>query len=63
MEKPANDRTMHVNATPGEFDAQFVERHFAILGDATANPFAMRRQLSTWRLTLPCRRMRADLMG
>ena len=59
VEKPADRGAVHINATPGEFDAECVERQFAILGDAGTNPFAMRRQLATGRMALPCRRKRA----
>ncbi|WP_417427283.1 hypothetical protein, partial [Hoeflea sp.] len=60
VQKPANDRAMHVNATPGEFDAQFVVRHFAIRSHKGSNPFAMRRQLTTRRMALPRRRKRTS---
>ncbi|WP_412048715.1 hypothetical protein ACK6D9_12110 [Hoeflea sp. Naph1] len=46
IEKPANGRAMHINTAPGEFDAEFIECHFAIRSDTGANPFAMRRQLA-----------------
>jgi hypothetical protein len=60
MEKPADCRAVHINATPGKFDAELIERHFAIPGDTGANPFAMRRQLATRRMALSCRRKRAS---
>jgi hypothetical protein len=60
IEKPADRGAMHVNATPGEFDAQFVERHFAIRSDTGSNPCAMRRQLAARRMALPCRRKRTS---
>jgi hypothetical protein len=60
VEKPANGRAMHVNATPGKFDTQFVQRHFAIRNDTGFNPFAMRRQLAARRMALPCRRKRTS---
>lgn len=59
VEKPADRRAVHVNATPGEFDAELIERNLAIRGDTGLNPFAMRRQLAAWRMALSCRRKRA----
>jgi len=59
VEKPADRRAVHVNATTGEFDAELVQRHFTVLGDAGLNPFAMRHQLAAWRMALPCSRKRA----
>lgn len=59
VEKPADGRAVHVNATPGKFDAEFVERHFTIRNDTGFNPFAMRRQLAAKRMALPLRCKRA----
>ncbi|MDP2732746.1 MAG: hypothetical protein Q8O63_06505 [Hoeflea sp.] len=59
VEKPADGRAVHINATHGKFNTEFVQRHFAIRSDAGANPFAMRRQLAARRMPLPCRRKRA----
>jgi len=59
VEKPADRRAVHVNATPGKFDAELVERHVAIRSDTGFNPSAMRRQLAARRMALPLRRKRA----
>jgi len=59
VEKPADRRTVHVNATPSKFDAELIERHLPIRGDTSLNPFAMRRQFASRRMALFCRRKRA----
>ena len=61
MEKPPDCGAVHVNVTPGEFDAELIEHHFAIPGDTGANPFAMRRrQLDARRMGLSYRRKRTS---
>ena len=57
MEKPPDCGAVHVNVTPGEFDAELIERHFATPGD---NPFAMRHQVATRRMGLSYRRKRTS---
>lgn len=59
VEKPADRRAVHDNATPSEFDAELIERYLAIRSDTGANPFAMRSQFAAWRMALSCRRKRA----
>lgn len=44
-----------MNATPGEFDAELIERNLAIRSDTGLNPFAMRRQFATRRMALFCK--------
>lgn len=46
VEKPADRRAVHDNATPSEFDAELIERYLAIRSDTGANPFAMRSQFA-----------------
>lgn len=49
VEKPADCGAVQINATPGEFDAESVERQFSIPGNTGANPFAVHRQLAARR--------------
>ena len=56
VEKPADSGAVHINATPGKFDAELIERHFTVRSYTGTYPFAMCRQLAARRMALPCRR-------
>ena len=59
VEKTSDRGTMDMDAALGKFDAQFVQRHFAIAGNTLINPMAMRCQSATKPMALSCRRKRA----
>jgi hypothetical protein len=59
IEEPANRRTVDRHAASSQFDAQFIQCHFAVVGNTFGNPRAMRVELAAWRVALPGRRNRA----
>ena len=61
MEKTADIGAMHDDAASGQFNAQFVQRQFAVLGQPLAHPVSMRIQLTATDMALPPRRKRAGL--
>ena len=61
MEKTADVGAVYDDAPSGQFNAQLVQRQFAVLGQALAHPIAMRIQLAASQMALPPRRKRAGL--